>query len=292
MFTWLDDRMTEKGVLYIVATPIGNLDDITLRALKTLKEVEYVAAEDTRHSGRLLKHFGIKKKMISFQGEREKSKTRVVLDKIRSGFTVALISDAGTPGISDPGGLLIKEAIKEGIEVSSIPGPAALISAAVVSGFLEKGFLFLGFPSRYGSVRKKELTERLYETSPLILYESPHRIVKLLKDMLDVFGNRRAVLCRELTKLHEEIIRGRITEILDIVESKKPIGEYMLVVEGAGEKPLNPDTALNEVHSLINRGMSRKDASAKVSTGTGISKSLLYRESLKEERKGGQPEPT
>ncbi|MEW6117223.1 MAG: 16S rRNA (cytidine(1402)-2'-O)-methyltransferase [Nitrospirota bacterium] len=269
-----------RGTLYIVATPIGNLEDITLRALRILKEVDVVAAEDTRHSLKLLSHYGISKPMISYWSEREKIKATHILDKLRSGFSVALISDAGTPGISDPGAVVIRGAIEEGIPVVPIPGPSAAIAALSVSGLPTEEFTFIGFLPPKAGQRRKKLAALKHEQRTLICYEAPHRILETLGDMQAIFGSRQAVLAKEITKLHEEMLRGSLSEILDMLVSRTIAGEYVLIVEGVGKEDISIDEALEEVRVLMKKGKGRKDAVKIVAEEYGFSRKELYDKSL------------
>lgn len=270
-----------KGTLYIVSTPIGNLEDITLRALRVLKNVDVVAAEDTRHSRKLLTHYGISKPLISYWGEKEKLKSTEVLDRLNSGQSVALISDAGTPGISDPGAVLIKMAFEEGIDTVSIPGPTALIAALSISGLTTDEFTFIGFlPAKTGQ-RQKVLEDLSYEPRTLVFYEAPHRIIETLSDMAGIFGERKAAVVKEISKIHEEIFRGSISEILRTLEKTTIAGEYVVVVGGrAGEVRLTTDDALKEVNTLMKKGLGRKEAVKKVAEAYGLSKRELYEKSL------------
>jgi 16S rRNA (cytidine1402-2'-O)-methyltransferase len=270
-----------KGTLYIVSTPIGNLEDITLRALRVLREVDVVAAEDTRHSLKLLGHYGISKPLISYWGEKEKVKAEETLRRLAAGQSVALISDAGTPGISDPGGVLIRRAIEEGIEVVPVPGPSAFIAALSLSGFSTTGFVFLGFLPPRQAQRKKILDELSLEKRTLVFYEAPHRILETLSDMADIFTGRKAVLVKEITKLHEGVLRGTVREILVRMEDMKTAGEYVIVVEGRPEERTpSPDDALAEIRSLMKKGLGRKEAVKRIAEEYGLSRKGLYDLSL------------
>jgi len=270
------------GKLYIVSTPIGNLEDITLRALRILKDVDFIAAEDTRHSLKLLNHYGIKKPIISYWSEKEKVRSEEIMEKLRSGLSIALISDAGTPGISDPGSVLIKNAINEGIVVISVPGPSALIAAISVSGLSTEKFAFIGFLPPKAAQRQKILKELAFEPMTLIFYEAPHRILDTLSDMEEIFGERRAVLAKEITKLHEEILRGTISEILDILEIRTVAGEYVITVEGKSKETASVEEALVELKSLMKMGKGRKEAVRIIAEQYGLSKKELYDRSLLE----------
>jgi 16S rRNA (cytidine1402-2'-O)-methyltransferase len=271
------------GALYIVSTPIGNLEDITLRALRVLKEVDFIAAEDTRHSLKLLVHYGISKPLISYWREREKIKSVEILEKLHSGRSVALISDAGTPGISDPGAVLIKKAIEEKIQVISIPGPSALIAALSLSGLPTNEFTFLGFLPSKKIRRQKVLKDLSLEPRTLIFYEAPHRVLETLEDMEKIFAERKAALAKEITKIHETVLRGSISEILNKLEKTTIAGEYIIVLEGkTAENRLITRDVLLEISSLMKKGVSRKEAVKKIAEAYGLSKKELYDKSLNE----------
>lgn len=273
-----------KGTLYIVSTPIGNLEDITLRALKVLKEVDVIAAEDTRHSSKLLTHYGISRPLISYWGEKEKVKSTVILERLHSGKSVALISDAGTPGISDPGAVLIKRALEEGLGVVSIPGASALIAALSISGLSTEEFTFIGFLPARKSQRQKILKELSLEPRTLVFYEAPHRILETMSDMKEIFGERKAAVVKEISKIHEEILRCSISEILDKLERSTIAGEYVVVVERRAEETrLTTDDAISEVRALMKKGLGRKEAVKKVAEAYGLSKKELYDKSLEVE---------
>jgi len=270
-----------KGILYIVSTPIGNLEDITLRALKILKEVDVIAAEDTRHSLKLLNHYGISKPLISYWGEKEKARAEEVIKRLNSGQSVALISDAGTPGISDPGSVLIKKAIEEGIDIIPVPGPSAFVAALSISGFSTEEFIFCGFLPAKKSQRQKALKELRLEKRTIIIYEAPHRILESVADINEIFGQRNAVLVKEITKLYEEVTRGKMPEILERLNTSKIAGEYVIVVEGKPEEiKANMDDAMMEIKSLIRKGLSRKEAVKKIAGEYGLSRKELYDKSL------------
>ena len=225
-----------KGTLYIVSTPIGNLEDITLRALRLLKEVDLIAAEDTRHTGLLLRHFGIQKPLTSYFEGNEFKKRDLILSRLNQGDRIALVSDAGTPGISDPGFRLIQVAIENQIPIVPIPGPSAVITALSVSGLPTDAFLFKGFLP-HKSKKRKDLLKQLEETKEtLIFYESPHRLNETLKDILDILGDREIVLTRELTKIYEEILRGKVSEIQNQITKRKIKGEITLIISGKTRK--------------------------------------------------------
>ena len=224
-------------MLYLVATPIGNLSDITLRALETLRQVDYVASEDTRKTGLLLKHFEIKKPQISFHEYNEDKAGLRIMTLLEAGSQVALVSNAGTPGIADPGFTLVRRAIEAGVPVTTIPGPTALVSALVLSGLPAHAFTFRGFPPRKQGRRRRFLEVDVSSPHTLIYYESPHRLRAFLEDALEVLGDRPAVLANELTKLFEKVHRGQLSELLDLVNQDDPRGEYVVVIAGAdGER--------------------------------------------------------
>ena len=228
-----------KGALYVVATPIGNLEDITLRALRILKEVDLIAAEDTRHTGLLLKHFGIETPLTSYFQGNELKKKEYILSRLKEGHPVALVSDAGTPGISDPGFRLIQAAIQNQIPVVPIPGPSAVIAALSVSGLPTDAFLFKGFLPHKSKKRRDLLSELEGARETLIFYESPHRITETLQDVFDILGDREIVLTRELTKVYEEIRRGRVSEIRNQIGERKLKGEITLLISGKTRKKKN-----------------------------------------------------
>lgn len=218
------------GTLYIVSTPIGNLEDITLRAIRTLKEVDFIAAEDTRHTKILLDRYEIKKPLISFYSYNTLKRKDEITKLLKDGKNIALVSDSGTPGISDPGYVLIKEAIENDIPVTAIPGPSALIMALVVSGRPTAKFIFEGFLSNKSAKRRKQLETLKDEERTVILYESCHRIEKLLKDILDVMGDREIALARELTKKFEEVRREKTSSLIEHFSKTKPKGEFIVVI--------------------------------------------------------------
>ncbi len=225
------------STLYLVATPIGNLEDITLRALRVLKECDVVAAEDTRRSGQLLKHFNITKPLLSYFQFNEAKRSEEIIERLRNGQKIALVTDAGTPGISDPGERVVKAAVAAGFRVESIPGPCALIAALTASGLPTQEFHFIGFlPHKSGQRRKKLESLKSFEGT-LCLYESPYRIEKLLGELIEVFAERRVVLARELTKKFEEFLRGKPAELLEITRKRSLKGEFVVLIEAGDESP-------------------------------------------------------
>ncbi len=224
-------------MLYLVATPIGNLGDITLRALETLRAVDVIASEDTRKTGLLLKHFGIQKPQIAFHEHNEERAGERIMALLAEGKSVAVVSEAGTPGISDPGFSLVRRAIAAGVEVTMIPGPTALVMAVVLSGLAMHSFTYRGFPPHKPGPRRRFLEVDRDSPHTLIFYESPYRIEALLADALEVYGDRQAALAHELTKIHESVLRGRLSELLAAARASPPKGEYVLVIAGAGRTP-------------------------------------------------------
>ena len=226
-------EIIKKGKLFIVSTPIGNLKDISQRAIDCLKSVEVVSCEDTRRTGKLLSYLGFKKKLISYNDINAEKKVNLILSIIEKGHDIALVSDAGTPGISDPAYRLVKSAVENEIEVLSIPGPSAVLSAIVVSGFPLDKFVFEGFLPTKGAKRKKSLLRLEYEHRTIILYEAPHRIMNLLELIHEILGDREISVSREMTKLYEETIRGRVSEVISKMKTIKPRGEYTVVIRGS-----------------------------------------------------------
>ena len=275
-----------SGTLYLVATPIGNLEDITLRALRVLGEVDLIACEDTRHTRKLLAHFEISKPTTSYHEHNERARTEELISKLESGMNIALVSDAGTPLVSDPGYPLVRQAIERDIKVIPIPGPVALVAALAVSGLPTGEFTFAGFLPSKKAARRARLRELADRTSTLIFYEAPHRIRETLADARLTFGNREAVVAREITKLHEEIIRGRLDD-LDLPVSAAR-GEIVLLIGPPLDdaKPLEAVVQLSvseEVGRLIEeKGLDQKSALKQVARSRGISKSAAYKFWLKE----------
>jgi 16S rRNA (cytidine1402-2'-O)-methyltransferase len=271
-----------SGILYIVSTPIGNLEDITLRALRILKEVNIIAAEDTRHSQKLLSKYDIHTPLTSYHDHNKEEKAPVLVAKMLDGQTVALISDAGTPGISDPGYFLINLAVDQKIPVIPIPGATAAIAALSVSGLPTDSFVFEGFlPSKH-TARLKRLEELKTEKRTLVFYEAPHRIIATVDDILNILGDRKAVVTRELTKVHEEAIRGSMTEILARLNSGSTKGEFTIILHGATETPAEQhlDTKEYLKNLMLHRGLSKKEAIAVAAEELGLPKKEVYKESL------------
>lgn len=270
----------DKSTLYLVATPIGNLSEMTYRAVEVLNLVDYIAAEDTRNTIKLLNHFEISKKLISHHEHNITSSIPKILNLLYEGNNIALVSDAGYPAISDPGSELVKAVIDEGYNVVSVSGANACLNALVVSGITPQPFLFYGFLDHQDKKKKKELQDLKYYKETIVFYESPHRIEKTLKLMLDIFGDRNIALCRELTKKHEEVIRGRISEIINILDTVK--GEMVLVVEGSSEtkeETVEYEQSIKEhVEEYIKKGMSTKDAIKEVAKLRNLNKNAVYQE--------------
>ncbi len=273
--------MKERGILFIVSTPIGNLEDITLRALRMLKEVELIAAEDTRRTRKLLSHYQITTPITSYFEENELKKSPYILKVLKEGKDVALVSDAGTPTISDPGFRLVKLAIENSIEVTSIPGPSALISALALSGLTTDSFTFYGFPPRKSKERKVFLASLRKEGKTVILYESPRRILKTLNDINTILGNAKVVLVRELTKIHEEVIRGTASDIVKAFKGRIVKGEITLLI-GRIETVDKKLPLLEEIKTFRdNLGLPVKDIVKLIAEERDIPRAVVYKESLK-----------
>ena len=267
------------GSLYIVATPIGNLEDITLRALRVLKEVDLIAAEDTRHTLQLLNHFEISKPLISNHRHNEEEKSSVLIEKLKSGKNIALVSDAGTPGICDPGEEVIKKCIEEGITVVPIPGACAMINSLICSGIDTNEFTFLGFLPLNKKLRKTKLDEIEKSNKTIIIYEAPHKLEKTLNDLKEILdADRKIVLAREITKIHEEFIRGNIDYLLSKIPEIK--GEIVLIIDKAkpqeGESELN-SLSLEEHYKFYEKqGFSKKDIIKKIAKDRNVNKNEIY----------------
>ena len=266
------------GKLYLVATPIGNMDDMSIRMVNTLKEVDVIAAEDTRNTGLLLKHFGIETRQISFHEHNAQEKIPVLLDLLKSGQNLAQVSDAGLPSISDPGHDWVKAAISEDIAVVTVPGPSAGISALIASGLAPQPHIFYGFLPRKSGQQKEFFESKKAYPETQIFYESPHRVKATLENMLEVYGDRSVVLVRELTKIYEEYQRGRISELIDYLAENALKGECLLIVAGASlEKEDKADAdLLAEIDSLVQSGSKKNQAIKEVAKKYGRNKSQLY----------------
>ncbi|NLW06439.1 MAG: 16S rRNA (cytidine(1402)-2'-O)-methyltransferase [Clostridia bacterium] len=269
--------------LYLVATPIGNLEDITLRALKVLKEVDYIAAEDTRRTRELLAHYGLHTPLTSYHHHNRASKTPYLLSLLQEGKEIALVSDAGLPGISDPGEELVQQAIVAGIKVIPIPGANAALTALVASGLPTGRFAFEGFLPRSPGARRQKLQKLAGEERTLVFYEAPHRLLATLQDMVAIMGERQVVVGRELTKKFESFWRGTLAAAVDHFHAEPPRGEITLVVAGAAAPPLpsfDPERAAAEVAALEAKGIGRKEAMARVARAYGRSRREVYRACL------------
>ena len=276
--------MTENsqlGNLYVVGTPIGNLEDITFRAIRILQEVDLIAAEDTRHTGKLLHHFQIATSQISYHQHNQQSRTKELIDKLQAGDNIALVSDAGMPGISDPGYLLVKEAIANKIPVVPIPGVSASLTALTASGLNTDLFVFVGFLPVKGKARRDRLEEITRETKTIIFYEAPHRLLATLKDLENTLGKeRKIVLARELTKVHEEFWRGNIKDaIVFYSKERQPKGEFTLIVDGNNQETeilLDEAQVKVELKQLLEQGMTRSQASRQLAKISPLSRREIY----------------
>ena len=268
------------GMLYLVPTPIGNLGDISERCRRTLEEADFIAAEDTRVSLKLLNYLGIKKSLVSYYEHNKAFKGNVILDRILAGETCALVSDAGSPAISDPGEDLVRLCAENGITVTAIPGPCAVITALSISGLPTGRFCFEGFLSTAKKSRKEHLQSLIGETRTMIFYEAPHKLVSTLEDLAETFGNDRKIsLCRELTKLHEEVVRTTLGEAIAKYTENGPKGEFVLVVDGAAPVEKEVPTAEDAgemVKRLMSEGLSRKDAIKQTAKALDLPKNVVY----------------
>ena len=264
--------------LYIVATPIGNMEDISLRALRILSQVSLIAAEDTRKTRRLLAAYGIKTKLTSYHEHNTKTKLPYLLQRLQA-QDVALVSEAGMPGISDPGYELVVAAIEQGIPIVPIPGASVLVTALAASGLPSNQFVYLGFLPRRKGQRERLLKQIAKEGRTILAFEAPHRLLSTLEDVLAVLGDRRLALCRELTKIHEEVFRGTVSQA--IAHFAEPRGEFTLVIEGKGQKRRPAEDFEDELRRLHQKGLSAKEAISQVTKATGASKKELYRLWLK-----------
>ena len=268
------------GMLYLVPTPIGNLGDISIRCRQTLEQVDFIAAEDTRVTMKLLNHLGIKKSLVSYFEHNKAQKGNVILDRILAGETCALVSDAGSPAISDPGEDLVKQCAEAGITVCAIPGPCAVITALSISGQSTGRFCFEGFLSTAKKSRREHLDALKGETRTMIFYEAPHKLLATLEDMAASFGADRPIsLCRELTKLHEEVVRTTLGQAIEQYTQQPPRGEFVLVLAGAPEivkEVATADDAAAHVAKLMQQGLSRKDAVKQTVKDLGLPKNIVY----------------
>lgn len=275
----------EQGKLYLVPTPIGNLKDITLRALEVLENVDLIAAEDTRQSLKLLNHFNIKKPLFSYHQHNEQGKSLDIIKRIREGQNIAIITDAGTPGISDPGSVVVSKCIEENVAFEVLPGATAITTALVYSGLDTTKFLFRGFLSRESKYRNEVLDEIKDYRETIIFYEAPHRLNSTLEYLKEKLGNRRIAICRELTKMHEQIYRGTLEEAISYFESNRPRGEFVLVLEGKTDEEIQIekeslwiDMSIEEhLIKLINEGIDKKEAIKIVAKERNLPKKEVYK---------------
>lgn len=275
------------GVLYVVATPIGNLEDITHRALRVLKEVDLIAAEDTRHTRKLLSHYGIATRLTSYYDEVEGEKAAPIVNQLKSGKNIALVSDAGTPTLSDPGFRLVQEAIRAAIPVVPVPGPSALIAALSAGGLPTDRFVFEGFLPAKKRQRRERLQRLRQEERTLVFYEAPHRLKETLEDMLELLGDREMVLGREITKVYEEFIRGGLAEVTLEIGCRKIRGEIVLLVSGfAGEPVVSEDVLKAEIEKLAQKGLRIKEIAEIVGERFSHPKREIYRLALEGGKKG------
>ena len=282
------------GILYVVATPIGNLEDITLRALRILKEVDLIAAEDTRHTQTLLRHYGIVTRLTSYHEHNERSKALELVQRMARGENIALVSDAGTPAISDPGYRLVIEALRSSIAVVPIPGAAALVAALSAAGLPTDRFIFEGFLPAKKQERKARLEAHRLETGTLIFYEAPHRLKESLGDILQYMGDREIVVARELTKLHEEFLRGAVSDVLERLAEREVKGEITILIHGStGEPEISEDQLRDEIGRLIDDGGGVKEISETLGGRHGLSKRDVYRLALavKDSKRSGGQDP-
>lgn len=277
-----DKNKIVGGVLYLVATPIGNLSDLSERALKVLSEVDFIAAEDTRNTGKLLSYFGISKSMVSYFEHNKRERGEVILERLKAGESCALVTDAGTPAISDPGEDLVRLCAENGVTVTSIPGCCAVINALALSALPTGRFCFEGFLSTNRNERTERLNELKSDTRTTIFYEAPHKLTKTLNDIYEIFGERKISLCRELTKINEEIMRTTLSGAIEYYSINAPRGEYVLVVEGntspREESAFWKDMSISQhVDFYVNQGLKKMDAMKMVASDRDMSKSEIYK---------------
>ncbi|OLR59515.1 16S rRNA (cytidine(1402)-2'-O)-methyltransferase [Anaerostipes sp. 494a] len=279
------------GILYLCATPIGNLEDITFRVVRTLKEVDLIAAEDTRHSIKLLNHFEIRTKMTSYHEYNRVEKAKVLVEKLKEGKNIALITDAGTPGISDPGEELVKQCHEAGIQVTALPGACALVNALIISGQPTRRFCFEAFLPTDKKERKDILEQLKNETRTIIIYEAPHRLVRTLEELLELLGNRKMTLCRELTKKHESVFLSDMESILEYHKENPPKGECVLIIQGKSFQEIKEEnqksflemSLSDHMNIYMDQGYSKKEAMKMVAKDRGVGKRDIYQQLLEEE---------
>lgn len=273
-----------KGTLYLCATPIGNLEDVTLRVIRTLKEVDYIVAEDTRHTLKLLNHLDISKPLISYHKYSNEQKEEKILSLLEEGNNIALVSDAGMPGISDPGEDLVRLAYERGVHVTILPGATAGLSALVLSGLPTSRFVFEGFLPRDKKLRKKILNQLKSEERTIIIYEAPHHLTATLKELKEFLGNRRLAIVRELTKIYEEVLHFTLEESIEYFSKNSPKGEFVLVIEGGKEEKednwFNHISITDHILAYMDEGLSKKEAIKKVAADRDLPKSQVYKHSI------------
>lgn len=280
----MERHMTGQGRCYIVATPIGNLEDITFRAVRILNEVDIIACEDTRHTIKLLNHYSIKTKLMSYHKHNEQMRSEYFCDLIKEGKNVAIVSDAGMPAISDPGAIMVKKCIENHISMEVIPGANASITGLVLSGLDTEHFYFAGFLSTNKKLRKASLSKIKFLEATIILYEGPHKVVQTLGDLLNALGNRNVAVARELTKIHEEVYRGNISRAIEHFQQEVPRGEFVIVVEGYVQTDILDwqDISLEQhLEYYLKQDVSRKDAVKLISRDRGIPKKEVYEKIMK-----------
>lgn len=268
------------SVLYVVGTPIGNLSDMSKRAVETLEKVDFIACEDTRVTLKLLNKFNIKKTMISYHDHNRMTRGDEIISRLQSGESCALVTDAGMPAISDPGEDLVRLCRENGVQVESVPGPTAFATAMAISGMSSGRFTFEGFLSVTKQSRFEHLSELKNEKRTMIFYEAPHKLLNTLKDMLDYFGNRKIALCRELTKIHEQVINTTLEDAIKMYEESKPIGEFVLIIEGKQadtQVEYTLESAIEMAQKLVQSGMQMTKAAKEVAAETGFKKSDIYK---------------
>ena len=285
-----DKQRMDGGTLYVVSTPIGNLEDITLRALNVLKKVDIIASEGVQHTRALCRHYGLRANLTSYNQHNQKKKGSSLIAELKSGHDVALVTNAGTPAVSDPGGMLVHQAIEEGITVSPVPGPSAVMAGLSISGLKINEFVFLGFLSNRTGRRRKALQELADEHRTMVFFEAPHRLEETLLDMQKILGERRVTLLREMTKIHEEIIHDLISNLLEKIRGIEIKGEITLVVEGVKiqkeTQPLADDIQMEMEELIMKQGLGVKETAKQISEKTGLPYRRLYKKclSLKKER--------
>jgi 16S rRNA (cytidine1402-2'-O)-methyltransferase len=278
------DSQEGQGTLYVVSTPIGNLEDITLRALKVLEKVDLIASEGVQHTRALCRHYGLRNRLTGYNQHNQKQKGASLISELKSGKDIALVTNAGTPAVSDPGGILIAQAIEDGIKVSPVPGPSAVMAGLSVSGLKINEFVFLGFLSNRPGRRRKALEALTAEPRTMVFFEAPHRLREMMDDIRDIMGNRRITLLREMTKLHEEILHGEIDDLLEKTGQREIKGEITLVVEGAAvqkkDRTMDKDLQMELENLIINKGLGVRETARRLSEKSGLPYRRLYKAGL------------